>query len=204
MAILDTPAGRGLGRRLATAAILVATMFVALAADAQAYVTRNTTGSPGTVSFPKTAGIRSCGGWTLCDDILLSGQKTVTESYPYRNSAQQVCVTTRFWIDTIYAGGVGAGFWSPYDQATDCVTIPATSSSAKVGGRYTTMVMNGEYATDFVVTWRLLNGTLIGKQTFDFVHTGDYRCDTSLSRVCMVTKTAVGSEAGLLYLGSFG
>lgn len=201
-ATLTSP--RQMGRSSLVGLVLLVLSFATLfstAAPADAATRVAVSGSPGSSTVPFTYAADYCDPSALfCEPAIYTQRRTVTESYPYRNSWQYVCVTQRYYHD----GGntlPGSGSWIRVAQRTDCAWISPTASSVAIAGSrldvWATGRFAGDWATDFRITWTLQNGTQVGAATYDYVHQSDYRCYQMTLANCTTVSNAVGAEAGI-------
>jgi hypothetical protein len=185
------------GGLVAVATVLLV-MFVV--PHAQAAVRTGKSGSPGVMSAPTTFAGNLEVSMTLNVPAIYAPERVVTESYPYRNQWQYVCVTSVFWQDW-YSVVDGNGQWDRVGQARNCAWISPSDTRSIVRGSHLEIGLvgwlRGDYATTFVVTWQLSSGTVVGRATYDYPHTYDYGCRQLALVFCQVTTYAVGNHAGI-------
>lgn len=168
-----------------TAGLLVAILLGVGAQAASAYTVVGSSGSPGTVSTPYAdASYASYASGTIATNA-----RTAYESPGYRNYDQYVCITARLWKLNNY--GAGSQAWAKANETRRCAWIRAAASSVGIGGtNFTGLVPYFGYGVDFAVTWQLSNGTVIGRRTYDYTATGDYRC---LTGKCYKDNSTIGA-----------
>ena len=171
----------GASRRLmgaVVAGLITVGVVGGMASPASAIAPTNS-GRPGAVYAQRTAATYNSMLWNLN-----SGRFTVYRS-PAWSGTQTVTIQWRVWS---YRNGT----WYLETAPSQTYTVLAGQYVGSPGWNYTDVM--DMYATDARVTWRTSGGTFIASSFLDYVHHGDYQCNTPYPR-CFVST--FGGQYGL-------